>query len=71
MSTRSSAATPVTWSQCSSIGFFVDGIRARGYNPFDSIDVQDILSTEMYKNPAQVPITFQADDLCAAMLIWT
>jgi hypothetical protein len=71
VSTRSSAATPVTSAQCSTIGYFVDGIRARGYNPIDSIDSQDILAIEIYKNPAQVPITFQADDLCAAIVIWT
>ena len=71
VSTRSSASTPVTSAQCSTIGYFVDGIRVRGYNPIDSIDSQDILAIEVYKNPAQVPITFQADDLCAAILIWT
>lgn len=71
VSSRSSAATPVTSAQCSTIGYFVDGIRARGFNPIDAIDSQDILAIEIYKNPAQVPITFQADDLCAAILIWT
>lgn len=71
VSTRASAASPVTSAHCAGVGYFVDGVRARGYNPIDAINAEDLLAIEVYKSPAQVPAQFQEQQLCAAILLWT
>lgn len=48
----------------------MDGGRARGYNPIDAINADDLLAIEVYKSPAQEPAQFQ-EQLCAAILLWT
>ena len=71
VSTRTSSASPVTSRHCTGIGYFVDGLRARGFNPIDTINPDDLLAIEVYKSPAQIPAQFQEKELCAAILVWT
>ncbi|HVT40094.1 MAG TPA: Plug domain-containing protein [Gemmatimonadaceae bacterium] len=71
VSTRASAAAPVTSTHCTGIGYFVDGVRAQGSNPIDVINAEDLLAIEIYKSPAQIPAQFHEKDLCAAVLLWT